>query len=222
MKLEKLLKQQWTKLDKYHIPEPTKQEAVLLSFAKGEFLCLEGERFPYLLLLIKGKVKVCITEANGKTLLLSFYYPGAVLGDVELMLDGVGTTNVTAITPVTCIGIPMKACKLALNQNLTFMKCTARTIAEKFVTSSKHNTTNMLYTIENRLCAYIEATNENGYFQENLTEIAELLGTSYRHLLRSMASLCEHGVLKKCSRTNYKIVDFYALREKATDCFLNY
>ncbi len=218
MKLDNLTEKQLEKLNLYHIPDALKKEAILLSYQKGELLCKEGEAFSYLLFLIVGKVKVCITEANGKTLLLSFYYPGTVLGDVELMLDNIGTATATAITPVYCIGIPMKLCKLALDQNLTFLKCTSETITEKFMISSKRNATNMLYTIENRLCAYIEATNENGYFQENLTEIAELLGTSYRHLLRSMALLCEHRILQKCSRTRYKIIDSNALWQKAKDC----
>lgn len=218
MKIDRLTKKQLEKLDFYPIPDDIKKEAILLSYQKNELLCKEGESFSYLLFLIAGKVKVCINAANGKTLLLSFYYPGTVLGDVELMIDNIGTATATAITPVYCIGIPMKVCKLALDQNLEFLKYTSETIAEKFMISSKRNATNMLYTIEDRLCAYIVETNENGYFQENLTEIAELLGTSYRHLLRSMALLCKQNILQKCSRTRYKIVNPDALWQKAKDC----
>ena len=222
MKQDILTKKQIQTLDQYYIPDEIKKEAVLLSYQKGELLCKQDANFPYLLLVITGKVKVCITEANGKTLLLSFYYPGSILGDVELLLDSKGTTNVTAITLVDCIGIPMKACKQALTQNPVFLKYTSQTIATKLVKSSKHNATNMLYTLENRLCAYIEATNEDAYFEENLTQLSELLGSSYRHLLRCMDLLCKNQVLEKCSHNKYKILDFKQLRQKAKDCFLLY
>lgn len=218
MKQDILSEKQLEALDFYHIPDAIKKDARLLTFQKGELLCKEGEYLPYLLLLIAGKVKVCVTEANGKTLLLSFYDRGSILGDIELMLDNPGTTTATAITTVRCVGLPMNSCRHELTENLTFMKYTAQTIAIKLEASARRTATNMLHTLESRLCAYIIATSENEYFQENLTEIAELLGTSYRHLLRSMASLCKHQILQKCSRTRYKIIDSKGLQMRAKDC----
>lgn len=222
MKQTTLTKKQLEMLDQYYIPDKIKKEAVHLSYQKGELLCEQDAYLPYLLIIITGKIKVCITEANGKNLLLSFYYPGSILGDVELLHDSKSAANVTAITFVACIGIPMKACKQSLIQYPLFLKYTSQTMATKLVKSSKLNATNMLYTLENRLCAYIEATNEDAYFEENLTQLSELLGSSYRHLLRCMHLLCKNQVLEKCTRNKYKILDFKQLRQKAKDCFLRY
>lgn len=208
--------------DSSGIPDEIRHKAVMLHFNKGEVLCRQGFDFPYLYYITEGKVKVCVTEANGKTMLISFYLAGSTLGDVEMMLNCNATTTVTAIAPTTCIGLPMKSCRIALTNNLSYMRSTAEAIAIKLDKSSKRNATNMLYSLENRLCAYIDATNENGHFHENLTEIAELLGTSYRHLLRLMASLCQDNILTKLSRTKYQVADFIKLREKAKDCYYNY
>ncbi|MDK2808645.1 MAG: family transcriptional regulator, putative post-exponential-phase nitrogen-starvation [Clostridiales bacterium] len=222
MKKRNLSENEKNYLSTYPIPDSLKQEAVTLTFEKGELLSRQGEFFPYLFFLTKGKVKVCITEANGKNLLLRFYYAGSMLGSVELFLKGHATTTVTAITAVTGIGLPMNACIRQSTLDTPFVHFIAQSMAITFDKSSKRNAANMLYPSEVRLCAYIEATNENGRFEENLTEIADLLGVSYRHLLRNISLLCTLGILKKMSRTAYRIQDPKALRDMASDCYLIY
>lgn len=63
---------------------------------------------------------------------------------------------------------------------------------------------NLLYPLENRLASYINElllinNNESLYvdFDESLVNIAEHLGSSYRHLLRTLNVLCEKEVLQK-------------------------
>ncbi len=203
------------------LPRFALENAKYLRFKKGEYLSKEEEKIKYLLFLISGKAKISITTANGKTLLLNFYSKGQVLGDVEIMLtDNLGTANVRAVTEIECIGVPATYCKEVLSTNIEFMNFIAEGLAKKLDRSSRYSAMNILYTLENRLCAYIVSTHENNEFQENLTELAELLGTSYRHLLRTMQELCEEGVLERCSRMKYKINDLSALKEKAEDCFI--
>lgn len=203
------------------LPQFALDNAKYICFKKGEYLCQEEEKMEYLLFILSGKAKISITAANGKSLLLNFYGKGQILGDVEIMLsDSVGTTNVVALTEIECIGVSVTYCKEVLSTHIEFMNFIAASLAAKLNRSSRYSAMNILYTLENRLCAYIVSTHENGEFQENLTELAELLGTSYRHLLRTMQELCEAGVLERCSRTKYKIKNLPALKERAEDCFL--
>lgn len=55
-------------------------------------------------------------------------------------------------------------------------------------------------------------------FHENLTEIAELLGTSYRHLLRTLSELCDKGILKK-EGSSYIVTDERTLMELSADLY---
>ncbi|MDU2112737.1 MAG: helix-turn-helix domain-containing protein, partial [Clostridiales bacterium] len=59
--------------------------------------------------------------------------------------------------------------------------------------------------LENRLASYILAsyTNEDNNNTENLTQIAEFLGTSYRHLLRVVKEFELEKIIK---RDNKKLV----------------
>lgn len=87
--------------------------------------------------------------------------------------------------------------------------------------SSRNGSINLLYPLENRLASYIMATmgNENRIeFDETLTEIAELLGTSYRHLLRTINNLVSKGILRK-DKAGYEVIDEEMLSSLAIDLY---
>ena len=78
-------------------------------------------------------------------------------------------------------------------------------LALKLASLSVSNSVNILYPLENRLASYILAsyTNEDSNNTENLTQIAEFLGTSYRHLLRVVKEFELEKIIK---RDNKKLV----------------
>ena len=81
----------------------------------------------------------------------------------------------------------------------------------------------MLYPLENRVSGYILATserhNDNSLrFYGNLTEMAELLATSYRHLLRTLRDLIDKGILRKRSGY-YEIMEVEILKNLSSELY---
>lgn len=187
----------------------------VLLFKKGEYICIEGQPILYLFVLLEGKTQVYVTSKDGKTLLLSYYSSKGILGEVELLTDGVATTSVQAITDVCCIGLPLRHYKDSLQNNIKFMNYLCSELAVKLSQSTRNSTANILYPLETRLCAYISMRSEGRYFNQKLTEVAELLGTSYRHLLRTLEKLCGQGVLERIPQ-GYLIKDPSALAIKSS------
>ncbi|KDR95635.1 cAMP-binding domain of CRP or a regulatory subunit of cAMP-dependent protein kinases [Peptoclostridium litorale DSM 5388] len=198
----------------------------LFSFKKGEYICMDGENVGHLLFLVEGKAKVYVTLSNGKSLLLCFYKGFKVLGDLEIINGQSASTNVQAIEDVYCIGISIENAIKHLLGDAKFLRFVCSSLGEKLSMCSKNSSINLLYPLENRLASYIIATEEimdyGGrkviVFNENLTEIAELLGSSYRHLLRTLNSLCEKGVLIKKDR-HFEVTDEKSLKEFAADLY---
>ncbi|MDF2880338.1 MAG: cyclic nucleotide-binding domain protein [Clostridiaceae bacterium] len=185
----------------------------LLLFKKNEYICRENEKLNYVYFFIAGKAKVYTTLSNGKSLLLCFYNSFKMLGDVEFANGEDAYNNVQAIEDTYCIGIPLEKLRLTLLKDAKFLKYISISIGEKLNRCSKNSSINLLYPLENRLASYIIAAGERIYingvtiirFNENLTEISELLGASYRHLLRTLNTLCNKGALKKeCSYYDVK------------------
>lgn len=198
----------------------------LLKFDKHEYLSREDEELEYLLFFIQGKAKVFKTLPNGKNLLLAFYNPFRVIGDIEIVKKQRATGNIQALSTCYCLAIPMEKARLELTKDRKFLKFTCESLAEKLAAVSMNSSINLLYPLENRLASYINESivcgrnEEDLYidFGENLVNIAELLGSSYRHLLRTFNTLCKKGVLIK-ENGIYKIINKPLLEELAGDLY---
>lgn len=198
----------------------------LVLFKKNEYLLQEGEDVNKLLFLVDGKARVYTTLQNGKSLLLCFYQSLRMLGDVEIFNVQPSSSSVQAIDDCYCIAISMEAVRAHLLNDAKFLCFIVKSLGEKLVRCSKNSSINLLYPLENRLASYILATSQKSdnkdrkdrKFKENLTQIAELLGTSYRHLLRTLNILDERGAIRK-EGSYYLVQNEEILREMAADVY---
>lgn len=214
---ENILKEHISILKNYGLGDIDIKSLSLLTYESGEFLYLQGNTYRYILIFLSGRAKVFYTSANGNTLLIAYYTKSGIIGDSELMGNKkTATSSVQAITYVTCIGIPLDVYEDYLKNNLEFMNCVGVGLANKLHSSTVRSTLNILNSLDTRLCGYILMTNKNGYFREKLTELSEILGTSYRHLLRTLDKLCSEGILEKANR-GYSILDMEEMKKRADE-----
>lgn len=197
--------------------EDIKPYMELLLFKKNEYICREAEELKYLFFFIEGKAKVYTTLSNGKSLLLSFYQGFRVIGDLEMINRQSANNNVQVIEDTFCIGVPLEKVRACLLNDAKFLRYICNSLSEKLSSCAKNSSINLLYPLENRLASYILATGED--LDGSLTEISELLGTSYRHLLRTLNSLCSKGIIKK-KGNGFEILDRAVLLKLAADLYL--
>ncbi len=106
--------------------------------------------------------------------------------------------------------------------NFFFYIC--RYLGEKLSISSTNSSINILYSLENKLASYIyafvEGSNNKSVFkfEGSYSEIAELLGTSYRHLNRVLNKFCKEGILEKKSKS-YLIKNLEKLKFLSGDLY---
>lgn len=199
----------------------------LLKFNKGERLCTEGETMTHFIFFLEGRAKVFNTQPNGKSLSLSFYFPFQVLGDLEFIKEKITSGTVEALTTCYVLSMSMEVARDELSQDSRFLTFICESLANKLVHLGMNASINLLYPLENRLASYISAvsvlmegpmSSEYLTFNENLTQLSELLGTSYRHLLRILNKLCDQGVLQKEAK-GYKVINEDLLHELAGDLY---
>lgn len=209
-------------VSKYNISdiftEDMRPYMMLLYFKKGEYICRENEKLDYLFFFVDGKAKVYSTLSNGKSLLLCFYQAFMLIGDLEISNAKPAFNNVQVIEDTYCIGISTEKVKTYLLHDAKFLRYICNSLGEKLNQCSKNSSINLLYPLENRIASYILATGEN--FDESLTEISELLGTSYRHLLRTLNNMCQKGLIKK-KDTGFEIINKKVLTMLASDLYIN-
>lgn len=198
----------------------------LFLFKKNEHICKDGEPIKYLFFLVQGKAKVYTSLSNGKALLLCFYDKFKILGDLEVFKHQSASTNSQVIEDTYCIGISLENVREYLLNDSKFLSFICISLGDKLYKCSKNSSINLLYPLENRLASYILATGEKVSYGEdstiefnvNLTEVSELLGASYRHLLRTLKILCSKELLTK-QNNNYYVIDEEKLSILAADLY---
>lgn len=198
----------------------------LYFWKKGEHICREEENNDYLFFFVDGKAKVYTTLKNGKSLLICFYDDFNLIGSLEMMDHRLSTASIQVIEDAYCLGIKQSAVHKYLLEDVVFLQFILRTLSVELERSTKNSSINLLYPLENRLASYLFATkqkislDEETYplFNENLTLLAELLGTSYRHLHRSLNVLIEKKVIRKTTK-GFELINLPKLEELAADLY---
>jgi CRP-like cAMP-binding protein len=179
----------------------------IFEFEKGEQICSQGETVEYLYILVKGKVKIFTTSEEGKTLILSFKTPLEVIGDIEYVQEIDTINTVEAVSSVVMIGVRQSVLRRFLKDHSPFLQFLLRIITRKFYIKSQFMRHNILYPVETRLASYLvsvaydenEALVNGKVSTSNLTDIANLIGTSYRHLNRVIKEFSLNGLVERDS-----------------------
>ena len=193
-------------------------------FKKGSHICTKGEILDYFYFFVKGRAKVYISTPNGKSLLIRFYSPIQVIGDVEITCDESIDCNIQAIEDCICIVIPLHIIHHVSTYDHKFLSFICKHLSYKLTSTSASTSLNVLYPLENRLASYLLAlypnylNPEDKVVTDNFTQLAELLGADYRHFLRIVDKLCSKNIIKKENRS-LVIVNREELKKLAVDLY---
>ncbi|GIP18567.1 catabolite gene activator protein [Paenibacillus montaniterrae] len=186
--------------------EQTCAQMIIHRLKSGETLIQSGDQLNMLYVLVEGKLKISMTLPNGRSLLLRFCYPVSMIGDVELVNKELANCTVEAVSEATLIAVPHRVLQEREMNNPTFLVYLLDQVCHKLNTISLSASVNLLTSVESRFASYLLSISQNQpylHFKRGelettkLTEIAELLGTSYRHLNRVMKKFIEQGLIER-------------------------
>ncbi|SMP56127.1 Crp/Fnr family transcriptional regulator [Anoxynatronum buryatiense] len=171
----------------------------------GDLLCCPGETLNQLILLVQGKLKIYRTLENGKQFLLRFNNPLGVIGDMEAFSDYEVQTFVEVVQPSQLLMVPQSAVAAHGSNNPQVLRFIIRHLSHKLYTISNASSLNLLYPLENRLASYLVSTiSTDGGSRfaaeiktSSVTEIAHLLGASYRHMNRVIRQFEMEGLVER-------------------------
>lgn len=201
------------------------ERLTLKTVKKGEAICKLGEPIGYFYLLVEGKLKIYALQENGKKILIRFYRPLNAIGDLEYLTDYPPNAIVEAIEESHLIAAPMDIIRSYTEECPVFLRFIVKQLSHKLYTYSKIASMNIVYPLENRVASYLwsmSKLSDNKQLEEirvnSMEEMANLLGTSYRHLSRVLKNLEEKSILMR-DRGNIKITDFNKLNDLSVGLF---
>ncbi|MFD9628982.1 Crp/Fnr family transcriptional regulator [Peribacillus muralis] len=181
------------------------KELKIFELDKGEVLCTNRDNLDQLFMLVKGKLKVSTLLPNGNSLLLRFNNPLVLIGDVEFVLRTEMNNHIETVNKSILIGINYKLLQGEYSNNPAFLKFLLGNVSRRLYAFSNATSLNLLLPVENRFLSYLVCTlfdeNTSSFAKEfetsRLTEVAELLGTSYRHLNRIVKKFITERIIER-------------------------
>ncbi|MDF2548288.1 MAG: cyclic nucleotide-binding domain protein [Anaerosolibacter sp.] len=194
-----------------------------LHFYEKEEHILEAEtNLEYYYLLVDGKIKISYLFENGKSMLLKFYKEFNTIGDLELLKNIPIRCNIDAVEDTYLIAIPSDILRRQYVDNVKLLHHLVDSLSEKLYATINNTSYNFVYPLINRLSSYlIEHITDKNYIILNASflEIAQFLGTTYRHLNRTFKDLESKEIIKLENKTVY-ILDEDRLQELSKNLYI--
>ncbi len=218
-----LLKYYFVKYDIENIFDDNIINYAQLHFYHKDELILKAENeLEYYYLLVKGKIKISYLFENGKSMLLKFYKEFNIIGDLELLKDKPIRCNVEATEDTYLIAIPSNILRKKYMNNVDFLHHLVDSLSEKLEATINNTSYNFIYPLTNRLASYLveHITDKSTIvLSSSFKEIAQFLGTTYRHLNRTFKELEAEKIIK-CENTTIYILDETRLRELSKNLYM--
>lgn len=195
----------------------------LLERKPGEFIIRANDPLDSLLFLVEGRCKVYSSLDNGQSVLAAFYAPFDVLGEAELFSSERYALTSEAITETACLSLPVAAIRKAADRNGRLFMYLCGRLGAKLLDRNLAESINLRYPVESRLASYLLAsTNDEGSLlgTDDLGELADFLGASYRQLARVVRAFRDQGIMDR-SRGRIRVLDKARLKPLAGDLYVH-
>lgn len=213
-------------IDKYDIKGTFDKDMINLMelhyYKKGEVVFKAETTLEYYYLLVSGKIRISYPFENGKSMLLKFYKPFNTIGDMELLKNKPITCDIDAVEDTYLIAISSNIIRMSYLENPKFLHHLADSLSEKLYATINNSSYNFVYPLINRLSSYlVEQLTDKDYIKLNSSfiEIAQFLGTTYRHLNRTFKELEEKSIIRCQDKTIY-ILDEAKLRKLSKNLYI--
>ncbi len=213
-------------IDKHDIGEIFDKDLVELMelhfYEKDECIFKAETSLEYYYLLVDGKIKISYLFENGKSMILKFYKPFNTIGDLELLKNLPITCDIEATEDTYLIAISSDILRKSYLDNPKFLHHLVESLSEKLYATINNSSYNFVYPLINRLSSYlVEHLTDKDYIVLNSSflEIAQFLGTTYRHLNRTLKELEEKSIIKYKDKKIY-VLDEDKLRKLSKNLYI--
>ena len=222
LKAEKIL----TYLKKYDLLEIFSNmdlnDIDIMDMRKGQLICSKGDEINDMYFLVEGKVKIYTITPDDKRLILRFQKALGIIGDIEYIQGTQVLHTIEASMDCRLLKVPFKTIRKTVGEEAKFLAFLLDVVTRRFRAKTDAATLNLLYPVEVRLASFLISTTadeERSFYHEeavgsSLKDIADMIGTSYRHLNRVIKNLCTEDIISRSSGKLY-VKDLNRLKDIA-------
>ena len=165
------------------------------SAPRGSVIMREGDRIDSLYIVISGRLKVMMGEADGKEVILSILGPGEFFGEMGLIDDSPRSASVIAIEPCELLSVTKRAFKKCLAENTEVAMTVLRVVVRRLREADRKIGSLAMLDVYGRVARLLLDMSENVNGQMIVTkrltkqDIARMVGASREMVTRVMKDL---------------------------------
>lgn len=173
------------------------------SAPRGTVIMREGDPTDALYIVMSGRLKVMMGEADGKEVILGILGAGEFFGEMGLIDDSPRSATVIAIEPCELLAVGKRAFKKCLNENIALALAVLRVVVQRLRTADRKIGSLAMLDVYGRVARILLelAVERDGKLQipDKLTQkdIAARVGASREMISRIFSDLADGGYVRK-------------------------
>ena len=172
------------------------------SAPRGSVIMAAGDPIDSLYIIISGRLKVMMGDANGKEVILSLIGPGEFFGEMGLIDDSPRSASVVAIEPCELLSITKRDFRKCLAENVEMAMTVMRGLVRRLREADRKIGSLALLDVYGRVARLLLDMSENVNGQKMVTkrlpkqDIAKMIGASREMVSRVMKDLQIGGYIE--------------------------
>lgn len=199
-------------MDKF-LNEDLLRNLELFQFPIYSHVYVEEDEQHYLYFLVEGQVQCSHYQLNGNLAVFALSNPFSAIGDLEILTSERVYSNVIATKDTTMLGIARSVVERYGANEPKFLRFLIEELRTKLYKANALQI-NQLLPVVKRLAIYMlaqQGENRDSLVLPEKEGLASLMGTTTRHLNRTLRQLVDEGVIS-ASYPKVKILDRAALQ----------
>jgi CRP/FNR family cyclic AMP-dependent transcriptional regulator len=172
------------------------------SAPRGSVIMAAGDQIDSLYIVISGRLKVMMGDADGKEVILSLIGPGEFFGEMGLIDDSPRSASVVAIEPCELVSISKRDFKNCLAENFEMATAVMRGLVRRLREADRKIGSLALLDVYGRVARLLLDMAENVNGEKIITkrlpkqDIAKMIGASREMVSRVMKDLQMGGYIE--------------------------
>ena len=192
-------------IDQFHLQDYVTDDLTEIAevqfFQAGDYIAQEGTTNPYFHFLVQGESISYSYTCTGRIHCEAYMSGFNILGQAASLWKEPAFNEVVALTDCVCVAVRLDRYGERLLNDNRFLRFISHWMACHVRENAfRHN------PLEVRMAKFILQVARANVFRFNLSQCADILETSYRHLLRTLKQMCAEGLLKR-EGNGYLILD---------------
>ena len=185
-----------------HCPYVILKKWTIEKFESASIIRSQGEIYNHFSLIVEGTADIYVVAENGKKYVQSRYYPGGMIGEIEIFNSVPFISNVEALTEVTIITLSREHFIQWLQLDQNFNQQFIQKSMELSYSITKRDEVSKLYSLNDLICQHLIEKIPIGKKQpEGITItidkhfLSEQFAVTQRSINRVLATLKEKNII---------------------------